>query len=180
MAPSGEAAQQRIREVLGFTEMDPVPVTIQRGITWERDGLAGEEITWSVGYGPKTAAWILKPAEATQPLPGVIALHGHDGVKFFGKEKIANGKERAPAAVENLRADLTKAEPLPMSLPGRALCSSRMMCSCGGAAAFRLRPCLNRSIDLPKTGARHERRPVRTDRGRGLRGRCSVPRASAR
>jgi hypothetical protein len=112
--PSGEAAQQRIREVLGFTEMDPVPVNIQRGITWERDGLAGEEITWSVGYGPKTAAWILKPAEATQPLPGVIALHGHDGVKFFGKEKIANGKERAPAAVENLRADLTS---WPVDLP---------------------------------------------------------------
>jgi dienelactone hydrolase len=106
MAPSGEATRQRIREVLGFTEMDPVPVNIQRGTTWERDGLAGEEITWSVGYGPKTAAWILKPVEASQPLPGVIAFHGHDLVKFFGKEKIANGKEPAPAAVENLRADL--------------------------------------------------------------------------
>ena len=106
VVPSGEAARQRIREVLGFTEMDPVPVNIQGGITWERDGLAGEEITWSVGYGPKTAAWIMKPAEASQPLPGVIALHGHDGVKFFGKEKIANGKEPASAAVENLRADL--------------------------------------------------------------------------
>jgi dienelactone hydrolase len=106
MAPSGEATRQRIREVLGFTETDPVPVNIQGGITWERDGLAGEEITWSAGYGPKTAAWILKPAEASQPLPGVVALHGHDGVKFFGKEKIANGKEPAPAAVKNLRADL--------------------------------------------------------------------------
>jgi hypothetical protein len=48
-------------------------VTGMRRYLWERDGLAGEEINWSAGYGPKTAAWILKAAEATQPLPGVIA-----------------------------------------------------------------------------------------------------------
>jgi hypothetical protein len=65
VAHPGEATRRRIREVLGFTEMDPVPPNIQVEATWERDGLAGEEVTWSVGYGPKTAAWVLKPLAPT-------------------------------------------------------------------------------------------------------------------
>jgi dienelactone hydrolase len=48
----------------------------------------------------------LKPAGANRPLPGVIALHEHDGVKFFGKEKIADGRVPAATAVEKIRADL--------------------------------------------------------------------------
>jgi hypothetical protein len=31
----------------------------------------------------------IKPAGTRGRLPGIIALNGHDGVKFFGKEKIA-------------------------------------------------------------------------------------------
>jgi dienelactone hydrolase len=92
--------------VLGFAGLAPVAGNARVEATWERDGLDGEEITWSVGYGPKTRAWVLKPAGANRPLPGVIALHGHDGVKFFGKEKIADGRDPSPVAVENIRADL--------------------------------------------------------------------------
>ena len=106
VAPPGEATRRRIREMLGFAELPLIAGNARVEATWERDGLAGEEISWSVGYGPKTRAWVLKPAGADRPLPGVIALHGHDGVKFFGKEKIADGKDPAPVAVQNVRTDL--------------------------------------------------------------------------
>src|SRR4029077_20077786 len=106
MAPPVEATRRRIRDVLGFASLTPVAQNARVEATWERDGLACEEISWSVGYGPKTRAWVLKPAGTDRALPGVIALHGHDGVKFFGKEKIADGKDPSPVAVENIRADL--------------------------------------------------------------------------
>jgi dienelactone hydrolase len=106
MAPPGEATRRRIRDVLGFSGLAPVVQNARVEATWERNGLAGEEISWSVGYGPKTRAWVLKPAGIDRPLPGVIALHGHDGVKFFGKEKIADGKDPSPVAVKNIRTDL--------------------------------------------------------------------------
>ncbi|MBA3709231.1 MAG: hypothetical protein H0W83_10485, partial [Planctomycetes bacterium] len=64
---------------------------------WERDGVAGEELSWSVGYGPRTQAWLLKPIGATGRLPGIAALHDHGGWKFHGKEKIALGPDAAPA-----------------------------------------------------------------------------------
>jgi dienelactone hydrolase len=92
--------------MLGFAELPTVAGNARVEAAWERDGLAGEEISWSVGYGPTTRAWVLKPAAADQPLPGVVALHGHDRLKFFGKEKIADGRDPSPAAVEGIRTDL--------------------------------------------------------------------------
>jgi dienelactone hydrolase len=106
VAPPGKATRRRIRDMLGFAGLSPVAGNARVEATWERDGLAGEEISWSVGYGPKTRAWVLKPAGADQPLPGAIALHGHDLMKFFGKEKIADGRDPSPVAVENLRTEL--------------------------------------------------------------------------
>ena len=81
-----------VRENLGFViDQPPVDVRIER--TWQRDGVAGEEVSWSVGYGPRTRAWLLRPAGAAGPFPGVVALHDHGGFKFYGKEKIADGPE---------------------------------------------------------------------------------------
>jgi dienelactone hydrolase len=119
VAPPGEATRRRIHDMLGFTGLAPVAGNTRVEATWERDGLAGEEVTWSVGYGPKTHAWVLKPAGANRPLPGVVALHGHDLVKFFGKEKIADGKDPAPAAVENIRADLYEGRAFANELAGQ-------------------------------------------------------------
>jgi dienelactone hydrolase len=106
LASPGEATRQRIRDMLGFANPTSITETARVEATWVRDGLAGEEITWSVGYGPQTRSWVLKPIGANRPLPGVLALHGHDGVKFFGKEKIADGRAASPAAVGKIRQDL--------------------------------------------------------------------------
>ncbi|MDQ3250133.1 MAG: hypothetical protein M3Q45_13110, partial [Chloroflexota bacterium] len=41
-------------------------------------------------YGPPTTALLLKPANATGKLPGVVGLHDHGGHKFFGLHKITH------------------------------------------------------------------------------------------
>jgi dienelactone hydrolase len=104
VAPPAPETRRRVRDVLGFADAheSPTAVRVHRG--WQRSGLAGEEVSWWVGYGPRTHAWVLKPADTTRPLPGVLALHGHDGFKFYGKEKIADGPDDPPSIVRAVRA----------------------------------------------------------------------------
>jgi dienelactone hydrolase len=87
-----------IRDLLGFAH-DGEPDDVRTDAAWTRDGIAGEELSWSVGYGPRTAAWLLRPEGSAGPLPGVLALHGHDAFKLLGKEKIADGPEGMHPAV---------------------------------------------------------------------------------
>jgi dienelactone hydrolase len=91
LAAPGEGTRDRAREVLSFGAADESPREVRAGERWERDGVAGEAVSWSVGYGPRTEGWVLKPAGANGPLPAIVALHDHGGFKFFGKEKIADG-----------------------------------------------------------------------------------------
>ena len=91
LAVPGRDTQRRVREVLGWCDR-PEQVQDMRVVrTWQKDGLQGEELSWSVGYGPRTAAWLFKPAGARGALPAVLALHDHGGFKYYGKEKIAEG-----------------------------------------------------------------------------------------
>jgi dienelactone hydrolase len=91
LAGPGPETQRRVREVLGFCAGPETPLGVRIEHAWECDGLAGQEISWSVGYGSRTHAYVLKPAGASQVLPGIVALHDHGGFKFYGKEKIADG-----------------------------------------------------------------------------------------
>ena len=98
--PPITAAEVRAR--LGFPgDAAPIDPRVER--VWERDGIAGEEISWSVGFGPRTRAWLLRPASASGPLPGVLALHDHSAFKLLGKEKIADGPDGPDARVRELR-----------------------------------------------------------------------------
>ena len=90
---AGRALQKRLFEAVGFNPGPAKPKQVRVERAWERDGVAGEFITWSVGYGPRTEAWLLRPAGVKGKLPGVLALHDHGGFKFFGKEKIADGPD---------------------------------------------------------------------------------------
>jgi dienelactone hydrolase len=103
-APPGPETQLQLSETLGFAATSETTPRATVEHRWQCDGLAGEEVSWSVGYGPPTRAFVLKPADADGPLPGVLALHGHDGFKYFGKEKIADGPDGPPQAVLGLRA----------------------------------------------------------------------------
>lgn len=95
----GPDSQRLIRELLGFRERPEQALDVRVERTWTEEGLRGEELSWSVGYGPRTRAWLLLPAAAAGPVPGVVALHDHGGFKYLGKEKIADGPDPAPAEV---------------------------------------------------------------------------------
>ncbi len=99
---SVEVTPQRVRELLGFTD-DRRPAAVHLDGTWSADGIEGEQVSWSVGYGPRTQAWLLRPAGVQGPLPGVLALHDHSNFKFFGKEKIADGPGSPSPSVVELR-----------------------------------------------------------------------------
>jgi dienelactone hydrolase len=98
LAEPGPETRGKLREVLGFCQGDETPRNVQVERSWESEGLRGEEVSWSVGYGPRTHAYLLRPANTRGSLPGIIALHDHGGFKYYGKEKIADGPE-APLPV---------------------------------------------------------------------------------
>jgi dienelactone hydrolase len=105
IALPGSETQRRVREVLGFCDGPETPGDIQIEQRWQRDGLTGEEVSWSAGYGPRTHAYVLKPIRANKPLPGIVALHCHGGFKFYGKEKIADaGADPPPVVLEYRKA----------------------------------------------------------------------------
>ena len=103
VAPPGPQTQALIRECLGFCYADENPRDVNIEREWEKDGLAGQEISWSVGFGPRTHAYVLKPSHVNGPLPGIVALHDHSDFKFYGKEKIADGPEEALPILADFR-----------------------------------------------------------------------------
>lgn len=80
-------ARSRLQECLAAPPLPPVP-EVEVVAQGEYDGLDMEHLRWRLPYGPPTEAFLLKPVGASGPLPGVLGLHCHGGVKFFGKEKI--------------------------------------------------------------------------------------------
>jgi dienelactone hydrolase len=67
----------------------------------ERDGVEVLRLRWSVGYGPDTRAWRLRPADRPGRLPGVLGLHAHGGVRSVGAEQLVDlGPTSTPRAVE--------------------------------------------------------------------------------
>jgi dienelactone hydrolase len=102
-AAPGPETQRIVREALGFCNGPETPLSVRSEGCWERDGLLCEEVSWWVGFGPRTHAFVLKPIETRGPLPGILALHDHGGFKFYGKEKIADGRLDPPDVVLNFR-----------------------------------------------------------------------------
>ena len=99
LSPPGSATRAALAQNLGFSRGPEGPRQVRLERTWVKDGVAGEELSWSVGYGPRTHAWLLRPEGVYGPLPGVLALHDHGGFKFFGKEKIADGPDPVPPVI---------------------------------------------------------------------------------
>jgi dienelactone hydrolase len=102
----GETLIQRVRELLAVDTVPAQARDVQVHATWTAAGLRCEEVSWSVGYGPRTVGWVLRPEKGAERLPGILALHGHDGVKWYGKEKIADGSTPAGTLVTKLRDEL--------------------------------------------------------------------------
>lgn len=85
----GQNARLRFREALLRPDSGPAPsaTVVDRR---EHEGVSIEKLRWQLPYGPPTEAVLLKPAGASGPLPGVLALHDHAANKYFGWRKIAH------------------------------------------------------------------------------------------
>lgn len=59
-----------------------------------------EELEWQLPYGRPTKAVVLKPANAKGKLPGILALHDHGGLKYFGLRKITRTSEKIHPLIE--------------------------------------------------------------------------------
>jgi dienelactone hydrolase len=103
-APPGPDTQRKVQQVLGFGMRDAQASAIRLERQWKVPGLVGEEVSWSVGFGPRTHAFVLRP-EGPGPFPGVLALHDHGHFKFLGKEKIVDGPEGPLPCLSAFRAN---------------------------------------------------------------------------
>ncbi|MBT2532368.1 acetylxylan esterase [Arthrobacter sp. ISL-48] len=90
-------AAQELSDVLGVPEGAGKPdVTL----LWEKtyDGVTTSQLSWQLGFGPRTTAWLVRPAGSSGPLPGVLALHCHGGNKFGGADRLVELAESHPSA----------------------------------------------------------------------------------
>ncbi len=101
--PAGDLRHD-IRKLLDFSAGSGNAMDVRTDSRWEADDILGEELSWSVGYGPRTKAWLLKPAGVHGKLPAVVGLHDHGHFKFHGKEKIADGAAGDLPALHQFRA----------------------------------------------------------------------------
>ena len=94
-------ARKRLTERLAIPDIGGLPkVVVKKQYTY--DGLHIEELSWQLPYGPATDAILLKPANATGMLPGIVALHDHGGNKYFGTRKITRVSDNQhPLMVEH-------------------------------------------------------------------------------
>jgi dienelactone hydrolase len=68
------------------------------------DGVTIRRLRWSVGYGPDTTAWLLRPAGVRGRLPAVLGMHCHAGVRSVGAEQLVDLGVDASARANWLRS----------------------------------------------------------------------------
>ena len=89
----------KLNELLYMPNLGPLPkVTVHERYTY--DGLDIEEISWQLTHGRPTEAIVLKPMGTHEKLPGLLALHDHAAIKYFGKEKITKTSDSQHPVVE--------------------------------------------------------------------------------
>jgi dienelactone hydrolase len=92
-------AATALGRVLGLRRSAGPPTVIDEG-SHRLDGVTIRRLRWSVGYGPDTGAWLLRPEGVRGPLPGVLGMHCHGGVRSVGAEQLVDlGIHSSPRAV---------------------------------------------------------------------------------
>jgi dienelactone hydrolase len=82
-----KAARKRFTERLSMPQIKGLP-EVRLIKSYKYDGLLIEELQWKLPYGNPAEGIMLKPADATGKLPGILAFHDHAGNKYFGTQKI--------------------------------------------------------------------------------------------
>jgi dienelactone hydrolase len=98
-----DSAGTALGRVLGLRRLGGRPTVLDDG-SRRLDGVLIRRLRWSVGYGPETTAWLLRPAGVRRSLPGVLGMHCHGGVRSVGAEQLVDlGADSSPPATR-LRA----------------------------------------------------------------------------
>ncbi len=99
--PTAEmTALGRLLGVIG-PQSTPVITEVDRQLC---DEVEIRQLRWSVGLGPETTAWLLRPVGLTGDLPGVVGMHCHGGVRSVGGEQLVDLGDRARPQARRLRA----------------------------------------------------------------------------
>lgn len=94
-----KVAKQRLIERLAIPDIGGTPkVNVIRQYTY--DGLHIEELSWQLPYGRPTEAILLKPLNAKDRLPAILAFHDHGGNKYFGTRKITRTSDQQHPLIE--------------------------------------------------------------------------------
>lgn len=94
----------RSRPLAAVLGVPAPPSALQVSELWEEShhGVTSTALSWQLGFGPATRAWLVRPQGATGTLPGVLALHCHGGDKFTGAARLLEFPEnREPGADPN-------------------------------------------------------------------------------
>lgn len=88
---------QAFADAIGVPE---IPLRPDVRVHWEEthDGVTTSQLSWQLGFGPRTTGWLIRPAGSSGPLPGVLALHCHGGNKFGGADRLVELPEQHPSA----------------------------------------------------------------------------------
>lgn len=103
--PRYQAAAPAAQELADALGVPGIPVQPEVALHWEEthDGVTTSQLSWQLGFGPRTTGWLIRPAGSSGPLPGVLALHCHGGNKFGGADRLVELPEQHPSA-ENAKA----------------------------------------------------------------------------
>ncbi|WP_240721591.1 acetylxylan esterase [Pseudarthrobacter sp. NamE5] len=91
------AEAQELADALGVPD---VPQPPEASVHWEEtyDGVTTSQLSWQLGFGPRSTGWLIRPAGVPGPLPGVLALHCHGGNKFGGADRLVELPASHPLA----------------------------------------------------------------------------------
>jgi len=99
-----KAGRGKLDELIAMPRLDRRPA-VKVVQMYEFDGLHMEDLRWQFPYGPPTEAVFMKPAGSSGKLPGILALHDHGGVKYFGKRKIIRTSKKLHPFVRDHQRD---------------------------------------------------------------------------
>ncbi|MEW1834661.1 acetylxylan esterase [Microbacterium sp. NPDC079995] len=103
-ATDGPGLRSALARALGVRRTAATDLRIER--EWRADGIHGRELTWQLPYGPRTRAWLLRPDDDGRPLPGLLGLHCHGGIRSVGGEQLVDTDAEAHPSAAILRASV--------------------------------------------------------------------------
>lgn len=95
--------QRRVRaKVFEHLFYDPPPVAPQPQLLRRTDkgDYVEEYLSFQTAPDVRVPAYVLIPKRAKLPAPGIVALHSHDGIYLWGKEKLVEDEREHPVLTE--------------------------------------------------------------------------------